>query len=291
MMDWSHNDMIVDMHVYPTFISEISDDPQRVAFRRKYFGLYKQHIWPLALCLSQMDAAGIDKAVLLPDDLTIRFGDTLVSNQEVKKIVNLHPERFVGFASVDPYRKDALEVLEHAFSDLKLAGLNLHPGMQLFFPNDENLKPIYDMCLKYDKPIMFHSGLACEPNALMKYSYPLHFEDVLAEYPDLRICLAHFAWPWMEIVSALMIKYPNLYADTSLLYFDSPVEFFKHSFGCHLSNSWIDRTLRDQVMFGSNYPRIEQARMSHALKSLNLRESTLDLVFGQNALKFLGMEN
>lgn len=43
-------------------------------------------------------------------------------------------------------------------------------------------------------------------------------------------------------------------------------------------------------MFGSNNPRFEQIRMLEALKELGFRESTLELLLGGNALKFLGME-
>ena len=41
-------------------------------------------------------------------------------------------------------------------------------------------------------------------------------------------------------------------------------------------------------MFGSNNPRFEQIRMAHAIKELGFRESTLDLICGENAIEFLG---
>ena len=41
-------------------------------------------------------------------------------------------------------------------------------------------------------------------------------------------------------------------------------------------------------MFGSGQPRFEQIRMAHALDNLGLRESTLELIKGQNAIEFLG---
>ena len=52
--------------------------------------------------------------------------------------------------------------------------------------------------------------------------------------------------------------------------------------------TWIDRSLRHQVMFGSNNPRFEQIRMAHELDKLGLRESTLELIKGENAIEFLG---
>ena len=52
--------------------------------------------------------------------------------------------------------------------------------------------------------------------------------------------------------------------------------------------TWVDRSLRHQVMFGSDNPRFEQIRMAHALDGLGLRESTVELIKGGNAIEFLG---
>ena len=52
--------------------------------------------------------------------------------------------------------------------------------------------------------------------------------------------------------------------------------------------TWIDRSLRHQVMFGSNNPRFEQIRMAQAIQELGFRESTLELIMGKNAIEFLG---
>ena len=54
-----------------------------------------------------------------------------------------------------------------------------------------------------------------------------------------------------------------------------------------MRDAWIDRSLRHQVMFGSDNPRFEQIRMAHAIDDLELRESTIELIKGANALEFL----
>jgi len=41
--------MVIDIHTFPGFFEEISDDPERVKFRREQYFLYKQHVWPLSL--------------------------------------------------------------------------------------------------------------------------------------------------------------------------------------------------------------------------------------------------
>lgn len=282
--------MIIDMHTFPGFFEEICSDPDKVLFRREQYFLYKQHVWPLSLFITQLDAAGIDKAVLSAEDITTRAGSTIVSNEEVKLLVDMYPERLIGFASVDPYRTDAAEVLEKAFLELELKGLKLSPAIQHFFPGDSMMKPLYEICLKYNKPILFEAGMTWVKNSPSKYSNPLVFEDVAIEYPELRMCLGHFGWPWIKETAMLILKYPNIYADTALLYFDSPKQFFKTTFNDQLGEYWIDRMLYDKVMFGSTYPRIEQKRMVGAVDSLTLRPLQKKMVMGLNAMKFLGTE-
>lgn len=282
--------MVIDMHTFPGFFEEICQDPEKIKFRREEYFLYKQHVWPLSLFMVQMDAAGIDRSVISAEDITMRAGGTIVSNDEVRLLVDMYPDRLIGFASVDPKRPDAVEALEKAFTELNLSGLKLSPAMQLFMPDDKIMKPIYELCLKYNKSILFEAGMTWMKNSPSKYSNPLVFEDVAIEYPDLRMCLGHFGWPWTRETAMLILKYPNLYADTALLYFDSPKQFFKTTFNDQLGEYWIDRMLYDKVMFGSTYPRIEQKRMVDAVGALTLRPLQREMVMGLNAMKFLGME-
>lgn len=282
--------MIIDIHTFPGFFEEICEDPEKIQFRREQYFLYKQHVWPLSLFITQLNAAGIDKAVLSAEDVTTKVGGVIVSNEEVKKLVDRYPDRLIGFASVDPRREDAKEVLEKAFTELGMKGLKLSPAMQGFMPGDPIMKPIYESCLKYNKPILFEAGMIWVKNSPSKYSNPLNFEDVAMEYPELRMCLGHFGWPWVRETAMLILKYPNLYADTALLYFDSPKQFFQTTFNNQLGEYWIDRMLYNKVMFGSTYPRIEQKRMVKAAEALNLRPKQRAMVMGENALRFMGTE-
>jgi predicted TIM-barrel fold metal-dependent hydrolase len=149
--------------------------------------------------------------------------------------------------------------------------------------------PLYDICQRYDRPVLFHSGLSWEPDAPTHFARPLVFEELAMRRPALRICLAHFGWPWIKETAMLMLKYKNVYADTALLYFDSAIEFYRHVFTQEIPITWIDRSLRNQVMFGSNNPRFEQIRMADAISKLGFRDSTLDLIRGGNAIEFLGL--
>lgn len=281
--------MFIDMHVHPAFFEPISQSEQLNTFRHETLNIHKNGLASIQHIKNQMSCAGLDKLCLLAQDYTTQEGSTVVSNEDVHRLICLEPDRFIGFASVDPFRPDALSILEHAFTTLNLSGLKLNPSKQMFYPHDQRLEAIYELCILYDKPIIFHSGMSWERDALSHYSRPIEFERVAVKYPKLRFCLAHFGWPWVHETAMLLLKYPNVYADTGLLYFDDAKTFYKHVFTENIPSTWIDRSLRHQVMFGSNNPRFEQIRMAQALESLGLRSSTLELIKGENALTFLGL--
>ena len=280
--------MFIDIHVHPAFYEPINEDSKMEDIRHDALDIHLNGTAPLQHIFNQMKCARLDKMCLLPEDYTSEYGRPLVTNEEVKKLVDMAPDRFIGFASVDPVADGAEEKLEHAFGDLKLKGLKLHPSRQHFYPNDERLQGIYDICEKYGKSVIFHSGLSWEPNTLTKYSRPVEFEELAASRPKLNICLAHFGWPWVQETAMLMLKYPNVYADTGILYFDNAWEFFQQVFNKDIPATWIDRSLRHQVMFGSNNPRFEEIRMADAITKLGFRESTVELIKGGNAIEFLG---
>ena len=281
--------MFIDIHVHPAFYEPINRDPAREEMRHEALDIHKNGTAPLAHIFNQMRCAGLDRLCLLAQDYSTSIGQVVVSNQEIRELLDLAPDRFFGFASVDPHDPEAPEKLEDAFLRLGLQGLNLHPGRQKFLPSAPELEPIYAICERFDKPVLFHAGLSWEPDTQTRLGHPLEFEAVAAAHPKLRICLGHFGWPWVRETAMLMLKYPNVYADTACLYFDSAREFYIQTFTRDIPATWIDRSLRHQVMFGSDNPRFEQIRMASALEELGLRDSTLELIRGRNALDFLGL--
>ena len=279
--------MFIDIHVHPVFYEPIKTNEKRESYRREALGIHKNAPAPLERVYNQMNCAGLNKLCLLPLDYSSIDNDTVVSNDEIMLLVKKAPDKFIGFASVDPFDKKACEKLEHAFLEQKLKGLKLNPARLQYYPCDKRLDALYRICIKYDKPVMFHSGISWEPQALSEYARPAVFEGLAQKYPKLRFCLGHFGWPWVKEAAAILLKYPNVYADTAFLYFDCAREFYKEVLEKEMPATWIDRSLRHQVMFGSNYPRFEQIRMAKALETLPFRESTIDLIKGQNALDFL----
>ncbi len=280
--------MFIDIRVSPAFYEPINQDPDRETMRHQVLNIHKNGTAPLEHIFNQMKCAGLTMLGLHPIDYTSEIGCPVVTNEEIRALTDMEPERFIGFASVDPLDPEAPDKLEDAFSRLKLKGLSLHSGRLKYMPDDACMEPLYEICERFKKPVMFHAGLSWEPGAQTKYCAPLAFEPVAGKHPKLRICLEQFGWPYVRETAMLMAKYENVYADTGALYFDNAKEFYTQTFTKDIPLTWIDRSLRHQVMFASGNPRFEQIRMAEAIRTLGLRDSTLELICGKNALEFLG---
>jgi uncharacterized protein len=277
---------MIDFHTHPVLIQELAlkyPNYQRMA--REVFQI-GNNFQPLETFFLQMDVAGIEQAVLLPIDCARARGDTVSSNEQVAELCS-QSARFIGFASVDPLKEGAAKELERAVREVGLKGLKLDPALQDFEPEDPKAFAVYEAAAALKIPAVIHTGMSWASGTALERGQPLKLESAIRRFPELDFVLAHFAWPWVWEATALALKYSNVYLDTSCLYYDSPREFFQHVFSKQIPTTIIERSLRNQVVFGSNYPRVEIKNMVRALKTLDLTEDCLNKIFRENARRLL----
>lgn len=279
---------MIDFHTHPMLVQEMAErHPELLVAARDVFYIGNR-MQPLEVFHLQMDVAGIQRAVVLPIDATTARGAKVYSNEQIAELCAMS-DRLIGFASVDPHNPAAPQELQAAIQGLGLRGLKLSPPTQEFYPNDQTLAyPIYETAQSLGIPVIIHAGLSWEPKARLKWAQPLLVEDVAADFPKLNIVIAHLGWPWVLDCVALALKYPNIHLDTSALYFDNPWDFLAFAMKGQVPLTVFERSLRHQMVFGSNYPRVEIKNMVMAVKRLGLSEGCLDLVFRENAERLLG---
>lgn len=278
---------MIDFHTHPVLIEELAQKyPNYRRMAREVFQI-GNNFQPLETFFLQMDVAGIDRAVLLPIDCARARGDAVSSNEQVAELC-ARSARFIGFASVDPLKDGAARELEHAIKQTGLKGLKLDPALQDFAPDDPKAWAVYEAAEALTIPVVMHTGMSWAPETPIATGQPLLLESAIRRFTGLNFVLAHFAWPWVWEATALALKYPNVYLDTSCLYYDSPKEFFQFVFSKQIPTTVIERSLRNKVVFGSNYPRVEIKNMVHALKALDLTEGCLTRIFNDNAGRLLG---
>jgi len=210
--------------------------------------------------LAEMDEAGIEKAVILPLDWGLRLGEPKLSVEELNRrfaeIGKQYPDRFLPFVGVDPRRKNAVELLERGLGEWGMAGLKLHPTSG-FYPNDPICYPLYRKCEEYGVPVLIHTGTELPP-LLSRFARPVYADDVAADFPDLKIILAHlgFGW-WEEAMSVAMMK-PNVYLDTAAWGNYCTLHFYR------ILRTLCDVLGSERILFGSDWPITPKPLLSEA---------------------------
>ena len=106
-------------------------------------------------------------------------------------------------------------------------------------------------------------------------------DDVAADFPDLTIVMAHPAVPWVDAQISIATHKANAYLDLSgwsPKYF--PIQLVR------ASNS----ILREKVLFGSDFPVIGVDRWRTDFATLDIKPAVAPLIFRENALRVLGIE-
>jgi uncharacterized protein len=141
-------------------------------------------------------------AVLFAWDAETASGIPPLTNDAVAALVAAHPDVFLGFASVDPWKgKAAVAELRRAITELGLKGLKLHPSAQGFAPNDTRFYALYETAASLGVPVLFHTGTTGLGAGIpggggikLGYSRPVFLDDVAADLPELTIVGAHPSW-------------------------------------------------------------------------------------------------
>lgn len=267
----------IDFHVHP-FTPEILEHTPEWFWRhpRQVFGIRQQDI-SIDSLLADMDRAGVERAVLLAFDCETTYGFK-VSNEEIARIVERHPDRFTGFASVDPHKgEQGVRELEFAVRELGLRGLKLHPPTQQFYASDRAYYPLWAKAQELGIPLLCHTGHTFV-GGYLKYSEPKFLDDVAADFPDLIIILSHFGFPWVEQCISLAWTRANVYielAGWSPKYIPEIIWHFGRSL------------LADRLIFGTDYPGLTPERWIHDFAEVPLPAEVKEKILYRTAHRLL----
>jgi predicted TIM-barrel fold metal-dependent hydrolase len=233
----------------------------------------------------------VDRAVLLA--FPVPPGN-IASNECVAHFVREQGGKFVPFYHIDPGLPTVMSDLERVAQEWGGKGIKLGPIYQGFKPDDERHFPVYERIEELGLPILWHQGSSLDaPNGPLEWAMPWRLDKIARTFPDLKMVIAHFGFPWIREVVALLRKRANVYTDVS-------------AFGTRtwvLYNALVDTVqygAEDKVFFGSDYPIYTPARMRDALyeassipEGTNLPQLSRDVIEGilnRNCLEILGIE-
>jgi len=192
------------------------------------------------------EMAEVEKAIVF----ALRYGDSSgveSSDETTAAAVAKYPDKFVGFAYVDPRRPDCMDLLVHAIEDLKLKGVKFGPIYNGVALSDPRLVPVYEYLQKNNLPLTMHMGTTFARNAPIDMGRALHVEPVAMAYPDLVMVMAHMGHPWYEDCIVVSRKQPNVYCEISALSY-RPWQYYNILIAAQ------EYRITDKIFFGTDFP-------------------------------------
>jgi predicted TIM-barrel fold metal-dependent hydrolase len=223
-------------------------------------------------------------------------------NDYVAAVVGRAPDRFIGFASVNPAYKGvdaAVEELDRAIVELGLRGLKLYPMYQHWAANDPALAfPIYERAQQLGIPVMIHQAGSTRIDAKLELGRPGLLDDVGRTFRDLRVIIAHCGLPWVDEALFLLTKHPNFTTELSYLIATlTRRDLFGLLHRCEPMFVPLEK-----VFFGTDYPGFlyDPVKLRDKLLSVNeeagpaglppIPEDKLAGIMGTNFARVLGLE-
>ncbi|ANP51000.1 putative TIM-barrel fold metal-dependent hydrolase [Streptomyces griseochromogenes] len=166
--------------------------------------------------IGEMDAAGIDRAVLLVPDFGLRMPGTLDPAQAARRHHEIrlrHPGRFWVYIGVDPRRgPEGVRAFEDMVDAYGLDGVKLYPPCG-YSPSDSGLYPYYEICAARHLPVFVHTGPTARS---LDYgpAHPLRVDKAARDFPRVNFVLGHGGLTHVETCAYLAAYRPNVYLDT-----------------------------------------------------------------------------
>lgn len=279
--------MIIDFHTH-IFPPMMREDRARYSEQDPCFELLyanpKAKIATAEEIINSMDREGIDISVVFnigwaSHDLCRE------TNDYIMEAIARYPNRLIGFCSIQPLagEKAVDEIKRCIRGGVKGIG-ELRCDTQGFDLADEAvMAPIVRVAVEHQLVVLTH---ASEP---VGHSYsgkgtitPDILYRFIQSFPDLNLVCAHWGGglPLYALMPEVAGALSNVYFDTAaspFLYHDNIFQHVSEIVGAN------------KILFGSDYPLIEQSRIVRSVRALDLPEEEKDMILGGNAQRLLNL--
>ena len=280
----------IDIHIHATVSTRNPFDEVADAFDKAMAAYFKEQM-PRLTIAQTADFYRERKmiAVIFTVDTERANGQMRITNEEVAEEVAKNSDVLIPFASVDPLRgKMGAREVRRLIKEHNVRGFKFHPSGQEFYPNDRACYTVYEAIAEAGLPAIFHSGqtglgagMRGGGGVRLKYSDPMHLDDVAVDFPDMPIVIAHPSFPWQENALAVATHKPNVWIDLSGW---SPKYFPE------ILIKYTNGLLKKKMLFGSDFPALTPERWIADAEKCGIRPEVMPLILKENAIRLLRLD-
>jgi predicted TIM-barrel fold metal-dependent hydrolase len=253
--------------------------------------------------IKRLNAAGVDGGVIIsiqPDSFAPN-GVKCPAKERLEKLMTITKEvnNLYSFFWIDPLEEDALKQVADAVA-LGVEGFKVICNR--FYPGDYKAMEVFNAIAENGKPILFHSGILWDGQASSIYNRPAGFEALL-DIKDLKFCLAHISWPWIDECLAVYGKFLNAYSTKTdfavEMFIDitpgTPIIYREEALKKLFT---IGYDVENNIIFGSdclvnnyntNWVKDWKLRDNGIYVKLGIEDEITKKIYSENLLRFIGV--
>jgi predicted TIM-barrel fold metal-dependent hydrolase len=222
--------------------------------------------------IREMDECGVDVGFALRESMmdVTGYAAPMSTNGFIMSEIAPYPDRLFLECNVGPVLKRGVK---HAIWELEYLVTQQNAKLCKVYAcedgplNDPEMWPFYEKAQELGVPLTIHAGMAYVVPQPTKYTLPLLLDDVLLDFPDLKIIAYHMGWPYHEELFGLAGKHRNLYVGISGI-----VGWFARApyKGYHLIGEALEWAGPDKVVFGLDWPGVTMKACVDYIRTLEI---------------------
>jgi len=277
---------IIDVHCHPGTARWHETSQPFIEALRRYWG----QEWPVKTeeeMVADFTRNGVEP-VIVALDLEHQVNTRPTDNEYVAGLRDKYDCILQAWGTVDPYRgRAAIEQAEYAVKKLKVLGFHFHPIASGYTVSDRAFYPLWDAIQDLDVPICVDIGMTGMGGQMpgghglkLRHAHPFAVDEIAADFPRLKIVMAHPGYPWVDEATAVCLHKANVYWEMSGWGVKYIPESIKRD---------IRGRLKDKMMFGSDYPSLSYERLIKEWMQVGYTDDVLEKFFHKNAETALGL--
>lgn len=223
------------------------------------------------VCISAVKMWSYRKSFSLIFDFTI---------DQVNKMVKQGKGRIIGVAGYNPFRiNESLQDIEKSVKEYGFKFVYAHPITFGLAFNDRKMYPLYGLCSSLNIPVSMQVGHSAEPLPSWVGS-PMTVDEVVMDFPDLKINLSHTGFPWINEWIDMVWKHPNVYGDIAA--------YMPKNLDPELIKFMSSGRGNSKVMWGTNGMGLGHGKQQ--LMEMDMKDKYKENILRNNAMRFMGLK-